>query len=253
MYRTIMFLLLAPALAVAAQDQPALQVTPDTLFVHETFENPFLITNAGSQPITLNSILFDPDGEYRGGGVAYLLTANGDVYEGEGIMGFPEYHSWFPDWTVDGLTLDPDSTAELRIWAIGYCAVCRDPEAYIPVHYYWNDNQTPTVRTVGFNFPLSTKPDSQIELPLISGPYPNPASSTAQIEIQLRSPKQVQLVVVSALGKTVENRNLGAMSVGDHSIPIHVGNLAPGIYFVRIVFGGAHQQHSVVRRLVVFP
>ncbi|MDX1439616.1 MAG: T9SS type A sorting domain-containing protein [Rubricoccaceae bacterium] len=252
MYR-LLPLLFAVAVATAAQGQPGLSVTPDTLFVHETFVDPFAITNIGTEPVTLDSVFFGVDAEPDSIGVAFDIYAGDDYYVCEGVLGRPKYHWCDPDWTIDGLALEPDSTAELYIWAIGYCVLCREVIADTPVRFFWSGEDDPIVRTLVYDRYLSSTQEVTGAEVSLRGPYPNPTRSETVIEFNLIHPSSVQLWVYSVIGRTVYHRDLGRRPAGRHSVPIHLQDVAPGIYFIRIASGDARQQDSFVRRLVILP
>jgi hypothetical protein len=65
--------------------------------------------------------------------------------------------------------------------------------------------------------------------------YPNPFNPTTTIGFALPRSSQVALEVYDILGRSVDHRDMGSMSSGDHQIDYDASSLSSGVYFYRIV------------------
>lgn len=75
---------------------------------------------------------------------------------------------------------------------------------------------------------------------------PNPATASTTFEFNLASPSEVRYSVTDALGKLVENKNLGNTS-GKFNHTFDVSDYKSGLYFVNFQLG----ERQVVKRLMV--
>lgn len=70
---------------------------------------------------------------------------------------------------------------------------------------------------------------------------PNPASTLATITLSLDAPSEVHITVHDLLGRVVAVVAGGVLEAGEHRADVPVSSLAPGVYVVRAVAGGAVQ------------
>lgn len=70
------------------------------------------------------------------------------------------------------------------------------------------------------------------------GVYPNPASTMATLEIDLKKNEMVDIVLVNSLGQTVSEPNSVLLNAGAHSVKIPVSQLANGLYTVKVTVDG---------------
>lgn len=66
--------------------------------------------------------------------------------------------------------------------------------------------------------------------------YPNPTTNLANIDIELKSARDVSLQIVDISGKTVKTINFGQLN-GSYTLPIGLSELKAGVYFVNLVIG----------------
>ena len=78
-------------------------------------------------------------------------------------------------------------------------------------------------------------------------PFPNPAQHAATIRYELPRADRVAVVAYNALGQEVARLADGEQEAGRYEVALDAGRLAPGIYVVRFVAGGA----SATRKLTV--
>lgn len=64
--------------------------------------------------------------------------------------------------------------------------------------------------------------------------YPNPMDDASTIEFNLPNSDQVDLAVIDLVGKQVLDLGTGSMGSGRHLVDLPAGELAPGVYFVRL-------------------
>lgn len=77
--------------------------------------------------------------------------------------------------------------------------------------------------------------------------FPNPSSDLANLVFVLNSNETVSIELFDMLGKVVMGRNLGNLSSGEHNFSVPRGDLASGVYYVRLNVGG----QSVVKKLIL--
>jgi hypothetical protein len=65
--------------------------------------------------------------------------------------------------------------------------------------------------------------------------YPNPFNPSTTISFSLPRTSQVAIEVYDVLGRSVDRRDLGALSSGDHQVSYDASGMASGIYLYRIV------------------
>jgi hypothetical protein len=77
--------------------------------------------------------------------------------------------------------------------------------------------------------------------------YPNPASSTTNVRVNLKKASSLSLVVSNMLGQNVINLNKGNVNSGTHTFTINCNNLQAGIYFYTVTAG----DQSVTKKMIV--
>ncbi len=76
--------------------------------------------------------------------------------------------------------------------------------------------------------------------------YPNPFNPTTTISFALPRSSDVRLEIFDLLGRTVDSRDLGIQSAGDHAIEYDASSLASGVYFYRLVTDYAQQTKKML-------
>ena len=77
--------------------------------------------------------------------------------------------------------------------------------------------------------------------------FPNPASNNLTVNYYLKAAGKMKVDLLDISGRLVESVFEGNKPAGEHSQNMQVGNLSPGIYFVRLSVNGG----QVTRKLVV--
>jgi len=77
--------------------------------------------------------------------------------------------------------------------------------------------------------------------------YPNPATESTTINVDLKTPADVKLSLTDLSGKTVFNANLGEFNVGKNTYTLNTSNLAAGVYSYTIDADGV----QVTRRMII--
>jgi len=67
---------------------------------------------------------------------------------------------------------------------------------------------------------------------------PNPFNSNTVIPFSLVNAATVEFVVTDMMGKIIENRELGTLSTGDHTINFNGSDLASGFYYYSVIVDG---------------
>lgn len=75
--------------------------------------------------------------------------------------------------------------------------------------------------------------------------YPNPASSTISIDVNMRSSNQLDLRLYNTAGELITTFYSGKKSVGDHSFKGTIGHLASGKYYLAALTPGGLLQTPV--------
>jgi agmatine/peptidylarginine deiminase len=83
--------------------------------------------------------------------------------------------------------------------------------------------------------------------PVLYDPYPNPASVTVQIGVEVNLADEFNLKVVDLFGKTVTQLFEGSLRQGPHKFSMDVSNLSTGIYYVMLSDGN----YFISKKLVV--
>ena len=68
--------------------------------------------------------------------------------------------------------------------------------------------------------------------------YPNPSSTMATIEMDLKENAMVTVSIVNTLGETMTEPNSVLLSAGINSVKMPVSTLADGLYFVKVAVNG---------------
>lgn len=76
--------------------------------------------------------------------------------------------------------------------------------------------------------------------------YPNPFNATTTISYYLAKPTRVHLTIYNILGQKTEFLFEGKQTAGSHSIVWNAGNLASGLYFVRLETGGDKVYRKII-------
>jgi len=76
---------------------------------------------------------------------------------------------------------------------------------------------------------------------------PNPVRETAKVEYTLNSTANVHLEIINLFGETIWQQATGRQYPGRHSLDLETGNLASGIYFVRLQVGNDCVTRKVVK------
>ncbi|WP_412070061.1 Ig-like domain-containing protein [Rubrivirga sp. IMCC43871] len=83
---------------------------------------------------------------------------------------------------------------------------------------------------------VATEPGPEV---LAVAVVPNPATSRARIAVSTSAAGDTRVVVIDALGREVARPHDGPLAAGDHTLALGLGDLAPGVYAVRVTAGGA--------------
>ncbi len=81
----------------------------------------------------------------------------------------------------------------------------------------------------------------------LSQNYPNPFNPSTTISFSLPRNSETRLEVFDLLGRTVESRDLGTLSAGDHAVSFDASRMASGVYFYRVTT----QSGSLSRKMVL--
>ncbi|USN53326.1 MAG: T9SS type A sorting domain-containing protein [Candidatus Nomurabacteria bacterium] len=73
----------------------------------------------------------------------------------------------------------------------------------------------------------------------------NPIDRVIAIEYSLSESQEVELSLVTVLGRVVEQRRLGPQGVGGHQYSFYTSNLPSGIYFVSLRAGDATRKQKI--------
>ncbi|MBZ0242934.1 MAG: T9SS type A sorting domain-containing protein [Bacteroidales bacterium] len=67
--------------------------------------------------------------------------------------------------------------------------------------------------------------------------YPNPASTTANVIVNIDKPSLVELSLVNMLGQVVYSSSMNLSYAGMHQLRLDVSSYDSGIYFVKVQAG----------------
>lgn len=78
--------------------------------------------------------------------------------------------------------------------------------------------------------------------------YPNPLQDVGQLEVSVATSGQVRIEIVDLLGRTVDTAFDGVLQAGEiHRQSLTVGDIAPGVYLLRISGNGFSATHRVLK------
>lgn len=75
---------------------------------------------------------------------------------------------------------------------------------------------------------------------------PNPFNQTSRVSFELPSTQEVSLEIMDLSGKIVQNKNVGILNAGIHTIEINAENLNSGVYFYTLVSGTSRTTNKMV-------
>jgi photosystem II stability/assembly factor-like uncharacterized protein len=75
---------------------------------------------------------------------------------------------------------------------------------------------------------------------------PNPASASITLTLNVQTPTEASVTVVSATGATVATRPLGQLERGDYTYKLATTDIPQGIYFVRVRMGGHFETQTLL-------
>lgn len=102
---------------------------------------------------------------------------------------------------------------------------------------------------VSLYFSITDVPDGGGNLPrgfALNQNYPNPFNPTTTISFSLPRSSDVRIDIIDILGRTVDSRELGNQSAGDHAIEYDGSSLSSGVYFYRLVTDYAQQSKKML-------
>jgi hypothetical protein len=117
----------------------------------------------------------------------------------------------------------------------------------IPVHIATSGALTYTITVTPLE-PLSTEgkgsflPDVPNGIQLV-GNYPNPFNPSTMLVFDLSDSSDVRMLLYNVLGKRIMSQDLGFFGVGRHTTRIEAGELASGVYVVRLEASG--RSHAI--------
>src|SRR5258706_144005 len=85
------------------------------------------------------------------------------------------------------------------------------------------------------NVNLITSTGDIVTVPVHFELYPNPATNSASVSLQLNRTSDVTVNVVNALGQVVQSTLNPNLSSAEHTFTINTRNLSPGVYNVNII------------------
>jgi hypothetical protein len=91
-----------------------------------------------------------------------------------------------------------------------------------------------------------TDPPAQPAVFTLHPAYPNPFNPSTTLSYTLDHPMQIELSVYNLLGQQVRTLAFGLQEAGEHSVPFTAGEMASGVYFVRLEAGGRAETQKVV-------
>jgi hypothetical protein len=70
---------------------------------------------------------------------------------------------------------------------------------------------------------------------MVMGLYPNPADNSTTVNVTLSNPQKISLEVYDVQGRLVKNVANERISEGTHQYPILLGDMADGVYYVKLI------------------
>jgi len=77
--------------------------------------------------------------------------------------------------------------------------------------------------------------------------YPNPSHGAYRFEFRLQRPVEVSLAIYNLAGQKVEQLTGRSYQPGQHTLPINLSGLQPGIYFYRVKAGGQTTSGKLIK------
>ncbi len=75
----------------------------------------------------------------------------------------------------------------------------------------------------------------------------NPVTANSWVQVQLAKSSKVALQIITSDGRVLQTINKGSLSAGTYSIPLSLGNVASGIYVVRLIVDNTSFSKMVVK------
>lgn len=94
---------------------------------------------------------------------------------------------------------------------------------------------------------VSSEGGAQPQEIVLSSVFPNPVAASAQVELNVASPQQVDVQIYNMLGQRVATAFQGMAPAGSSRVAIDGAELAPGMYVVRVL----GEDFSMSRKFVV--
>ena len=160
----------------------------------------------------------------------------------------PDFLTWSIDVGEEGLfVVDAAGNAEINI---SYNAVGLETGIWHGAIYFVNSSPVDTFK-VPVVFDVLVGVDSRPELmPLkleLKKPYPNPFNSVATVEFDLPKSAQIRLALFNIDGRLIQIIVDGNLEAGNHTYSVSAGDLASGVYFVKLTTG----EFSMAQRLLL--
>jgi hypothetical protein len=83
---------------------------------------------------------------------------------------------------------------------------------------------------------------------LVSQNYPNPFNGTTYVDVSIKVPVALAIVVTDITGRTVLAKEYGSMPAGQHTLGIDASGLSAGVYFYTVRAGSAKMTKKMVVR-----
>jgi hypothetical protein len=212
------------------------------------------VTSSSTQTLVLNGGNFEliqlfspyqglPANIYRAYKVQVTITLNYHLSSSTDqiITSWPRYSSTV-GWDISDafnknnwceiLSVSP-TQAVLRTYVYDFFALedgtsITDP--WFPVHY--------SAAKVGLSIYTQTGVSGIDKLntnDMVMGLYPNPADNSTTVNVTLSTPQKISLEVYDVQGRLVRNVANERISEGTHQFPISLGDMADGIYYVKLI------------------
>lgn len=102
------------------------------------------------------------------------------------------------------------------------------------------------VAIMNFRFATPVGVEDDYKAIQVSAPYPNPASASASIDLEMQKPGDVAIDILNMLGEKVYGLR-DRYTAGKHRVTLDASTLASGAYLIRVVTNGA----NTTRKLIV--
>lgn len=228
----------------------------------DVFPNPFdgkkdetiTLRNAGSEPITLDSLRFESSysGEF---GVGWVIEYAAYIGEDE-LTGYVVCQPW--PWTpcegghpsLFGQELAP---ADIVIFTsiLTFCAICRTFGVEDNLLIYVGGHLDPLeVEIVNGQAMVSVEDDAPATIARFQA-FPNPARGAITLELTVRLASDISIRLVDATGRVVVNRTAEPFAAGDHQLRIDTSGLAAGVYHIDVRSSRTDGEARSTRRVVI--